>query len=159
MAASRTNVQAQIICLENSVSEAFHSFAQNVRVTIQPQQGFMKYPELLKIYQNARVLAIPMLDDKNLCGLTGLMDALGMGKPVIMTKHPLIYLDIEKEGIGKWVKPGDVEGWKEAIEFFENNEDEAFAMGNRAKELAKGGINSECFANKVMDIFDRLLSA
>ena len=40
------------------------------------------------------------------------MDCLGIGKPVIMTKNPNIDIDIEKEGIGHWVEPGDVEEWK-----------------------------------------------
>ena len=43
------------------------------------------------------------------------MDALGMGKPVIITRNLLIDSHVEKEGIGIWVKPGDIDGWKQAI--------------------------------------------
>jgi glycosyltransferase involved in cell wall biosynthesis len=75
-----------------------------------------------------------------------------------MTKHPLIDLDIEAEGIGKWVEPGDIRGWKDAIQFFEDNEDEAFAMGQRARNLVIAGLNSMSFANEMMDIFENVLT-
>lgn len=158
MAASQTNAQAHIICLETDVSPTFQRFGKNVQVTVQPNQGYMKYPELLEIYAKARVLAIPLLLGISLSGLTSLMDALGMGKPVIMTKHPLIDLDIEAEGIGKWVEPGDVKGWKDAIQFFEYNEDEALAMGQRARNLVIAGRNSVSFANQIVDIFEKVLT-
>lgn len=158
LAASQTNAQAQIICLERDASPAFQKFSNNVQVSIQPNQGFMKYPELLEIYAKARVLAIPLFLGKSLSGLTSLMDALGMGKPVIMTKHPLIDIDIEAQGIGKWVEPGDIQGWKDAIQFFEDNEDEAVLMGQRARNLVNTGFNSLNFANQIMDIFENILS-
>jgi len=158
MAASQTNAQAHIICLESDVFPTFQRFGKNVQVTVQPNHGYMKYPELLEIYAKARVLAIPLSLGVSLSGLTSLMDALGMGKPVIMTKHPLIDLDIEAEGIGKWVEPGDVKGWKDAIQFFEDNEDEAFAMGQRARNLVIAGLNSVSFANQILDIFEKVLT-
>lgn len=157
LAASQTNIPAQIICLENSFSNTFKKFSANVKITVQPQTNLMKYPELLEIYANARVLAIPMVSGFSLSGLTSLMDALGMGKPVIMTKNSFIDIDIEKEGIGKLVEPGDIEGWKNAIQFFEDNEDKALEMGRRARALVDAGLNSEKFAHQIMDIFDKII--
>jgi hypothetical protein len=157
LAASQTKVAAHIICLESSVTSAFHSFGQNVQITLRPDNSPIKYPELLEIYSQARAIAIPMHADMSLCGLTSLTDALAMGKPVIMTRTPLIDLDIEAEGVGKWVNPGDIEGWSQAIQFFHDHEDEADAMGKRARRLVEAGINSESFANQVMDIFDELI--
>lgn len=158
MAASQTSAQAHIICLESSVTQCFQNFGKNVRVSIQPNIGYMKYPELLEIYANARVLAIPLSPGTSLSGLTSLMDALGMGKPVIMTRHPLIDIDIEREGIGIWVDYEDINGWRDAIQFFEDNEDEAFKMGRRARDLVEQGLNSVSFANQIMDIFEKVLA-
>ncbi|MDB9308644.1 hypothetical protein PN471_08330 [Aphanizomenon sp. CS-733/32] len=157
IAASQTNIQTKIICLEGLSSNNLANFGQNVEIIIQSTKDYMKYDKLLEIYANAQVLAIPLSTTTTLLGLTSLMDALGMGKPVIMTKHPLIDLDIEAEGIGKWVEAGDINGWKEAIQFFEDNEDEAFAMGQRAKNLVMNGRNSVSFANQIMDIFEKAM--
>jgi glycosyltransferase involved in cell wall biosynthesis len=157
LAASQTNSEATIVCLENSVSQTFKQFGNNLRVMIQPIDGFMKYPDLMAIYQKARALAIPMISGTSLAGLTSLMDSLAMGKPTIMTRHPLIDIDIEAEGIGIWVEPGDIQGWRKAIQFFEDNPQQAIEMGKRARKLVDSGLNSFNFANQIMDIFDRLL--
>lgn len=158
LAASQAHVPAHIICLESSIHTLFSTFGDQVKITIRPDHAHMKYPELIEFYQTARVIAIPMVKGFSLCGLTSLMDALGMGKPVIMTRNPLIDIDIEREGIGKWVEPGDVDGWEKAILFFKDNKQEAFEMGKRARKLVESGINSESFANQIMEIFSSLTS-
>lgn len=157
LAASKTTSPAQIVCLENSVSSDFRKFDKTVQVTIRSNNLPMQYPELLKIYSRARVIAIPMYAGTSLCGLTGLTDAMAMGKPVIMTRNELIDIDVEREGIGKWVEPADVEGWKQAIQFFEDHEDEAVEMGTRARALVSK-FNSKNFAKQVTDIFDWVLT-
>lgn len=157
VAASQAGVKAHIICLQGSIRST-QLFRRNVQVTIQPTDCYMKYPELLNIYSKARVLAIPLTAGENLSGLTSLMDALGMGKPVIMTRHPLIDLDVEALEIGKLVEPGDVDGWREAIQFFEDNENEALQMGQRARRLVEAGMDSMSFAKQVMGAFDSVLA-
>jgi glycosyltransferase involved in cell wall biosynthesis len=157
VAASQTGIPTQMICLEGSVSSN-PGYGKNIKLTVYPTDRYMKYPELLDIYAKARVLAIPLLAGSSLSGLTSLMDALGMGKPVIMTRHPLIDLDIEAMGIGKWVEPGDVDGWREAIQFFDDNESEAISMGLRARRLVEAGMNSVSFTNQLIEIFDGVLT-
>ena len=157
-AASLAKIPSQIICLQSSVQEEFKLFQDGVTVTTYPDEKYMMYPELLKIYAKARVLAIPLTVTHSLSGLTSLMDVIGIGKPVIMTRQPFIDLDIEVEGIGIWVDDGDVDGWVKAIRYFENYPEQAIEMGKRARQLAETRMNSSSFANQVMDIFDTILS-
>jgi hypothetical protein len=154
-AAVMANIPAEIICLQPDAANLVSGPC--LKLNIQPEQGYMNYQELLQIYSRARVLAIPLVANTSLAGLTSLMDALGMGKPVIMTRHPLIDIDIEKEGIGKWVEPGDVEGWTHALSFFHQHPEESQAMGLRARALVDNGLNSSSFADQVMDLFEQLL--
>ena len=156
-AASLAKIESEIICLESSVQEEFKLFKDCVKVTICPDERHLMYPELMKIYAKARVLAIPLAVSHSLSGLTSLMDAIGIGKPVIMTRQPFIDLDIEAEGIGIWVDQGDVNGWVKAIQYVEDNPDRAMEMGKRARQLAETQMNSLSFANQVMDIFDSIL--
>jgi glycosyltransferase involved in cell wall biosynthesis len=99
----------------------------------------------------ARVLAIPLFESKgSLAGLTSLVDAMALGKPVIMTRNPYIDLDIEACGIGKWVDPGDVDGWADAIDWFDRHPDESHEMGRRARALVdEQGYNSASFALRI----------
>jgi hypothetical protein len=156
-AVSHTQIPAQIVCLHNSISPAFDAFTPNVEVIACANDAPMTYPALMQLYAKARVIAIPMVAGNSLCGLTSLTDALALGKPVIMTRNTLIDLDIEAEGIGKWVEPGDMEGWKAALQFFEDNEAEALAMGQRARQLVEAGMNSETFAHQITQIFNEVL--
>jgi glycosyltransferase involved in cell wall biosynthesis len=64
-----------------------------------------------------------------------------------MTRHPLIDLDLEGEGIGRWVEPGDVAGWAEALRWFESHPSEAEAMGRRARAVAEAHWNYTRFCD------------
>lgn len=112
-----------------------------VHLHLAPPGGELPYPEFLPALANARVVAIPLQADVALAGLTSLVDALGLGKPVLMTRHPLIDLDIEAEGIGRWLAPQDVAGWSEALRWFDAHPHEAEEMGRRARMLAERSWN------------------
>jgi glycosyltransferase involved in cell wall biosynthesis len=113
--------------------------------------------ELLPEYRKAIAVAIPLQDKtENLVGLTSLLDAMAMGKPVIMTRNQQIDLDIEKEGIGIWVEPNDVEGWRQAITYLMENPVEAQKMGDRARYLCEEKYNIEKFTQGLAQIFSNL---
>jgi glycosyltransferase involved in cell wall biosynthesis len=116
--------------------------------------SFLAYTESVRLFASARALAIPMVAQDGLCGLTSLMDALGAGKPVIMTRNRLIDLDIEALGIGRWVAPGDVDGWIDAMRFFEDNPDEAAAMGRQARALVNDGLDYRSFSREIRQIVE-----
>jgi hypothetical protein len=73
-----------------------------------------------------------------------------------MTRNRYIDLDVERAGIGRWVEPGDIEGWVEAMCWFDRHPDESVAMGLRARALVdEGPWNSLAFARGI----DALLAA
>jgi len=156
-AASKANVQTHIVCLQSSKQPSFSEFSNCVKVTIRPDSKFMPYSELMQLYGQARALAIPLYSNNHTNGISSLIDALAMGKPVVMTRNPYMDIDIESLGIGRWVELGDEDGWVEALTFFDKNPDAAAEMGKRGRDLVDSGINSQTFANQVMDIFDKVL--
>jgi glycosyltransferase involved in cell wall biosynthesis len=103
------------------------------------------YPEVLRLCRAARVLAIPLLDTSGLAGLTSLLDALALGKPVVMTRNPWVDLDVAAEGIGLWVDPGDVAGWRRALRELSSDEARCREMGARARALAEKRYNLDAF--------------
>ena len=105
----------------------------------------------------ATTVAIPLKAGPLLAGLSLLNDALGFGKAVLMTRHPLIPLDIEKEGIGLWVEPGDAEGWTRALAFVRDHPEEMAAMGRRARAIVDHGYHSRAFAARMLEIFEKAL--
>jgi len=156
-AATLAGVQARIICLRSAATPELLNFSPGVSVESFPDEAPMDYVRLMPRLRSARAHAIPLSDTTSLAGLTSLMDALGLGKPVIMTRHPLIDLDIEALGIGRRVEAGDVEGWAAALRWFEEHPEEAAAMGDRARKLVEDGLDSMHFARRVAGIFDEAL--
>jgi len=75
-----------------------------------------------------------------------------MGKAVIMTRNRQIDIDIEKEGIGIFIKPGDVEGWKRAIYYLLEHPQETEEMGDRARSLCESRYNLEYFSSRLASI-------
>ncbi len=135
--------------------------ASNLRtITYSSGDGFAP-AEVIGLLAEARVVAIP-LDvgwPFTMNGLGAIADALGLGKPVIVTRTPWLDIDVERLGIGFWVEAGDVRGWRKAIERLDREPELARAMGRRARALVDDGTySSVTFAEQVMDIFDRVLA-
>ena len=157
---NQTDLNATIIYLENELG--FHNFVHsNIKLISakneQPvpgvsSKGWLKQCDLNYYYQNARVIGIPTTKQNTLVGLSSLLDCIGIGKPVIMTKNPNIDIDIEKEGIGHWVKPGDTKGWRNLIKWYDENPDRAVQMGIKARYLGQRKYNSEVFSQKLLNI-------
>jgi len=122
------------------------------------EKNFLSLDDLLKEYEKAFAVAIPLdiplerVDTVTQIGITSLLEAMAMGKAVVMTRNRQIELDIEEEGIGIFVEPGDVKGWKEAVSYLINHPQETKEMGNRARCLCKSRYDLDDFSSKLADI-------
>jgi hypothetical protein len=155
-AATLAGVGADIICLSSDPATSFDTFGGTVRVTDSAREDALNYRSLIPRLQSARVHAIPLHPGHSLAGLTSLTDAIALGKPVIMTRHRLIDIDVESEGIGRFVDPGDVEGWRKALLWFDQNPAQAVAMGKRSRALAEHLWNDQTFASAIAAILGEL---
>ena len=93
--------------------------------------------KLAKRTSECLCVVIPIIKENiNYCvGLTSLIEAMAMSKPVICTYNPYSPIDIDKEGIGLVVD--DHRTWEEAVNYIYNHREEAIKMGQRGKELAE----------------------
>jgi len=148
--------EVHIYCSENS-RPSIAPLPRNVFVTHGPKRtNAIAYPELIRIYRDAYAIAIPLNAADALAGLTSLMDALAIGRPVIMTRNPYIDIDIEALGIGIWVDAGDVAGWKSAISKLLADPGLALEMGERARQLCEKDFNIRQFSESLARVFKGL---
>ena len=157
-AASQTSARVHIVCPTSEVTAAFSSFGPNVRVTVPRGRHLLPRDDVDPLLRESRAIAIPLTTTRLMAGLWSLFDALGFGKAVLATRHPGLPVDIEREGIGRWLEPGDERGWADALQYIEDNGDEAAAMGRRARALVDGGLDSASFAEQITGLFDRVLA-
>jgi glycosyltransferase involved in cell wall biosynthesis len=147
------NYSLKIYCSEQS-APTISELPSNIIVQFNhPTNNAISYNELLSEYKKAYAIAIPLIGTNSLAGLTSLLDAMAMGKAAIMTKNDQVDIDIEKEGIGIWVDPGDVRGWQEAVSYLLAQPQEAREMGRRGYYLCKSKYNLESFSSNLARIF------
>jgi glycosyltransferase involved in cell wall biosynthesis len=156
-AAEYTNIKITVIYLDGEIDHTKYLKKKLLKLIKQPrmepvpgyEKGWMKHRELLRFYSSAQAIAIPLLAQDSLAGLTSLVDCMGMGKPLLMTRNKNIDIDIEKEGIGFWIQPGDVKGWVNALIWVYRNPQEAYQMGTKARALCKRKYNINSFSNQL----------
>jgi len=113
------------------------------------------YKNLLQEYKMARVILVPMkISDtpNNTHGLTGLLDAMVMGKPIVITKNRYL-IDVEEEGIGFWANRYDPLHWREVLNSFIFDEEKVSQMGYKAREIFHNKYNAKIFAEELQKIF------
>ena len=111
---------------------------------------------VLDDFARAAVVAIPLADPELLSGLSELNDALGLGKPVIVTRSPEIDVDVEAVGCGRWVERGDVDGWRTALDDLLSDAALRRQMGERGRAWARENWNSDLFGQGVADALESL---
>ena len=109
------------------------------------------------VYASARAFLIPLQDHPgNASGYTNLIESMAMGKAVVMTRTGCLDLDIEKEGIGIYVEPGDVDGWIKALKLLIESPKLAREMGERARRLAERDYSYDKFGVALCRLFSDL---
>jgi hypothetical protein len=109
---------------------------------------------VLDAVRRCGVVAIPLARTDRLLALTELCDALALGKPVVMTRTPAIDLDVEAIGCGLLVEPGDVAGWRAALERLGRDPALRARMGAAGRTFAEAGWNSAAFGAAVVAACD-----
>jgi glycosyltransferase involved in cell wall biosynthesis len=81
---------------------------------------------------------------------------MAMGRAVVITRNPLFDIDVDQEGIGLVVEPGDVEGWRRALDWLVAHPDEVAEMGARGRRLCEERYNLETFSRVLVETAEEL---
>lgn len=107
------------------------------------------YGALARTVAGARCVVICCRRTNYTVGLTTLVEAMGLGLPVIATRNRTFPFDIDAEGMGITVEYGDVAGWERALRWMMKHPDEARRMGERGRRLAERRFNIRHTAEQV----------
>lgn len=110
-----------------------------------------RFQALRKYYYNATAILLPIKEINDVPnGSTTILEALAMGKPIVLTDIATNYIDVEKEGVGMKVGIHDIDGWIKAISYIETHPNEAKEMGVKALQLAQQLYNYELFCENLL---------
>lgn len=156
-AVCETKVPTHIFCSENSRPKGALPDWVVVEAGSGGREAVLE-SDLESWHARAMVVAIPLQGINCLIGLSSVLTAMAYGKPCIVTRNNYLDIDVEKEGCGIWVDPGDVDGWIRAITFIKSNPDVAVAMGRRGRRLCESYYNIRRFTADVAQIIHSLKS-
>lgn len=111
--------------------------------------------EIAQLVARSRCVCICCQKSNYTVGLTTVVEALALGLPILCTRNPQMPMDIEAEGCGFWLEPGDVEGWKDRLRHIAAHPEEAEAMGRRGRRLAEQYYNINLCGKEVANIIKR----
>ena len=151
----KLNIYTNIINYDNNYSSLIAEQGKhpNIKITF-VEKSEKTSNELVKKTANSYCVVIPInINDIYYCvGLTSVIEAMAMAKPIISTRNPYSPIDIEKEGIGFFVN-SDKE-WEKAIEYLSSHPKEAFSMGQKARRLAESKYNIQTCSNQLKRLFN-----
>lgn len=91
------------------------------------------YNALRELYARAEIVAVPLYENDFQAGITTLLEAMAMGKPVIVTQTTG-QVDVVTDGVnGLTVAPGDITGWYDTLERLHRNPELRRRLGENAR--------------------------
>lgn len=128
--------------------EAFRNLEVKKNIDLHFGTRLMPYELSLLVAQSDCVCICCQPSDYTV-GLTTVVEAMALGKPVLCTRNLQMPMDLEAEGCGIWLEPYDREGWERAICYITEHPREAREMGRRGRLLAEKYYNVEQCAREV----------
>lgn len=91
-------------------------------------------------------------------GFTQLLEAMALARPVIVTRTGALAdeLDVEKEGCGLHIPPGDGKALANAMRTLAENPAQAEAMGKAGRRLCETHYNIDRYASELHQFFEAL---
>ena len=71
--------------------------------------------ESLKFSNRCKVMIVPVIKQKGVCGVTSINDALGMGMPILLSSSCNLGFDPQEQGIGYVYEAGNVDDLKDKM--------------------------------------------
>jgi glycosyltransferase involved in cell wall biosynthesis len=132
-----------VIITPREIGVARNAVPSNV---ILHEKTFLSYAETFEFYRDSLAVAVPLDlpgDYRGTqIGLSSLLEAMAMGRPTIITQHPLLDIDVQAEDIGLWTQAQNVGSWIDAINKISRDPEKAMEMGRRGRLLCEQKYNT-----------------
>jgi len=107
------------------------------------------YAELRDLYARSRVVVVPLYDNDFQAGVTTILEAMAMGRPVIATRTRG-QQDVIVDGVsGLYVPPGDPAALRAAIRRLLENPQEAEQLGRAARRTIEEGMTLDHWVQRI----------
>jgi glycosyltransferase involved in cell wall biosynthesis len=158
------SLKLDLYLTERELYDKYKDVAENIMVHFIEPNGSLE-SSLLSSYTVAKEMAKssvsiicskPVTDRKLSFGLTSVLEATGLGKPVIITRNRYLPQRFEDNMIGLLVKPDDVEDLRNTIVKIATDNELRIKLAENARQFALKKYNLEFFTRDLASIFESL---
>lgn len=112
--------------------------------------------ELREVYARSRFVVVPLYDVDFQAGVTTILEAMAMGKAVIVTRTRG-QTDVVVEGeTGLYVPPGDPRAMRKAIHYLLDHPDEAARMGTNGRRLLEARMSLDRYVEGLKEVIEEV---
>jgi glycosyltransferase involved in cell wall biosynthesis len=115
--------------------------------------------QMRELYRSATVVVVPVRPSSRSCGISVILEAWAMGRPVIATRTAGLASYINNGTNGLFVSPGDPQELRSRIEYLIDQPEEATSLGNNGYQYVQniGNIDHyiETIATAAMRVAER----
>ena len=115
----------------------------------------LSYGELREMYRGCAVVVVRLQEVDSAAGITTILEAQAVGKPVIVSHTPGILDSIEPGVDAVTVPCADPEALREAIEDIIDNPEKAARLGETARQKVAAEKNIDLFVEQIVDICEK----
>jgi hypothetical protein len=134
---------------------------------LQPEQGWpanfawrrYEWKELVQLYRDASVVAIPLLETEERVGISTLLEAWSCRRPVAVTRTAHLAAFLAQQGVAKMVKPGDPAALRGAILELLEDRTAAEVQAERAYHVVRDLYSAERQLQRTLEQLERLAPA
>ncbi len=119
----------------------------------------VSFAELLGLYQNARMVVVPLNDVNYAAGLNGVLEAFCVQKPVVVSRSQGIIDYIEDEKNAIVVPCGDMHAMKDAICRVYEDDCLRLKLVNGARETVEDYANQRAFLEKIQAVVESTIAS
>ena len=117
------------------------------------------YFELRQLYADARFVVVPLYENNFQAGITTILEAMAMGRAVVTTRTTG-QIDAIRDGEnGLYVDPGDVFGWRTAINRLFDEPREAARLGENARRDIEERMSLEKWVDRLARVIHDVAAA
>lgn len=117
-------------------------------------QQSLSHPQLRDLYMNANVVAVSTKPNNHASGLTAILEAMAMGKPVVATRTPGIADYVAHGETGLLVPPGNREAMAEALVQLLLDPSQCADFGAEARRRALKHFSTQAHARRLASILN-----
>lgn len=158
-AAKDVTIEIRIIGPRNQKPVNLPSNVKWIDTSSNPPDQAIDYLNLREWYAQCIAVCIPLSGEADdTCGYTNMLESMAMRKPVLMTKSGCLHINPENGGFGIQIKPGDTQGWAQAMNHLHKNHETALEMGNQGRGIVERDFTLERFNKDVVGFIETIVN-